>query len=71
MSEDANAMLPIIRQMHDAESDEARAGVLLQLPDVVLVRHVAVFAKACRQGGLELGDLFIDMRRAEWLEAAE
>lgn len=37
MSEDANAMLPIIRQIHDAESDEARAGVLLQLPDVVLV----------------------------------
>ena len=37
--------------MHDAESDEARAGVLLQLPDIVLVRHMAVFANACRQNG--------------------
>ena len=29
MSDDANAMLLIIRQMHDAESGPERAGVLL------------------------------------------
>lgn len=66
MSDGVNAMLPIIRQMHEAESDEARAKILLQVPDAVLMRHMAVFAKACRRAGFELGELFIDVRRAEW-----
>ena len=41
------------------------------MPDIVLVRRMAVFAKACRQGDFELGELFIGVRRAEWLDAAE
>lgn len=63
---DANQQLPIIRQMLDAESDEARARILLVVPDVILMRHREVFEKACRLVGFELGEEFIAIRRAEW-----
>ncbi|WP_406871604.1 hypothetical protein WHT83_14890 [Aminobacter sp. P9b] len=63
---DANQMLPIIRQMLDAESDEARARILLVVSDVVLMRHREVFEQACRRIGFDLGEQFIAVRRAEW-----
>lgn len=63
---DTNDMLPIIRQMHDAESDEARAQILLVVPDAVLMRYREVFEAACRRARFELGLHFIDIRRAEW-----
>lgn len=62
----SNQMLPIIRQMLDAESDQARARVLLAVPDIVLMRHMPVFTKACHRAGFDLGAFFIDVRRAEW-----
>jgi hypothetical protein len=61
-----DSLLPIIRQMHDAESDRARAGVLLTVPDAVLCKYRSVFDDACRRAGFDLGRKFIEMRRAEW-----
>jgi hypothetical protein len=61
------SMLPLIRQFHDAESDRARAGMLLRLPDGMLAKHAHVFEAACRRAGFEAGLAFIDLRRVAWL----
>lgn len=66
MSDDVNVMLPIIRQMHEAESDEARAKILLVVSDQVLMRYRHVFERACERTGFVLGIDFITIRRAEW-----
>lgn len=57
-------MLPIIRQMHDAADDQARALVLLTVPDSVLMKYRDVFDAACRRAGFDLGLSFIEIRRA-------
>ena len=57
-------MLPIIRQMHDAADDHARAAVLLCVPDSVLLKYRDVFEAACRRAGFNLGLSYIDVRRA-------
>lgn len=59
-------MLPIIRQMIDAPDDRARAGVLLAVPDTVLMKHREQFEAVCRRAGFDLGQHFIDIRRASW-----
>jgi hypothetical protein len=61
-----DTMLPIIRQMHDAESDQERARILLAVPDAVLRRYREVFEAACLRAGFDLGVSFIEIRRAEW-----
>ncbi|QOF71454.1 hypothetical protein IG197_27550 [Aminobacter sp. SR38] len=61
-----DAMLPIIRQLHDAESDQTRARILLVVPDAVLQRYREVFEAACLRVGFDLGVAFIQIRRAEW-----
>lgn len=61
-----DAMLPVIRQMHDAESDRERARILLTVPDAVLMKYREVFEGACRRVQFEAGLQFIDIRRAEW-----
>ena len=59
-----DTMLPIIRQMHDAADDHARAAVLLCVPDSVLLKYRDVFEAACRRAGFNLGLSYIDVRRA-------
>lgn len=61
-----DALLPIIREMHDAETDAKRATVLLQVSDQVLAKYREVFEAACRRAGFELGVEFITVRRACW-----
>lgn len=61
-----DSMLPIIRQMLDAESDRARAGVLLAVSDQVLMKYRDVFEATCRRAGFDLGVEFIAWRRAAW-----
>lgn len=63
---DPLSMLPIIRQMHDAEDDRARGRILLTVPDLVLWKHREVFEAACRRAAFEAGLAFIDWRRASW-----
>ncbi|MHB2265017.1 hypothetical protein [Aliihoeflea sp. PC F10.4] len=59
-------LLPIIRQMHDAADDRARARVLLAVSDTVLMRHREVFERACARAQFEIGRQYIDVRRASW-----
>ena len=61
-----DSMLPIIRQMHDADDHRDRAAILLRVPDMVLIKYREVFETACRRAGFELGLHFIDCRRATW-----
>jgi hypothetical protein len=62
----ADTMLPIIRQMLEAYTDEVRARILLRVPDAVLGKFRPVFEQACRRAGFDLGLAFIEIRRAEW-----
>lgn len=59
-------MLPVIRQMLDAENDRERAQILLIVPDAVLMKYRPVFEAACRRARFDAGLTFIDWRRAGW-----
>ena len=61
-----DTLLPIIRQMHEARTDEERARLLLQVPDAVLMKYREVFERACEHAGFDLGLQFITVRRAAW-----
>ncbi len=62
----SDTMLPIIRQLHDAPDDRARARLLLAAPDAVLAKYRDVFDAACRRAGFAAGLRFLDWRRAAW-----
>lgn len=61
-----DSMLPIIRQMHEADSDRARAAILLAVSDAVLMKYRHVFEAACRRAAFGAGLDFINWRRAAW-----
>lgn len=61
-----DSMLPIIREMHDAATDEERAKVLLIVSDAVLMKYRHVFEAACEHAGFECGLEWINVRRAAW-----
>lgn len=61
-----NAQLPVIREIHEAESDRERASILLRVPDTVLMKYREVFEAACRRVGFDTGLEFINWRRAGW-----
>jgi len=59
-------LLPIIRQMHDAPDDVARAIVLLAVSDAVLMKYLPVFERACVVASFEEGVAYLSFRRASW-----
>ncbi|WP_265518948.1 hypothetical protein [Nitratireductor luteus] len=61
-----HSMIPIIREMHDAGSDEERARVLLMVSDAVLMKYRHVFEAACRHAQFDCGLEYINVRRAAW-----
>lgn len=61
-----DTMLPLIREMHDAADDRDRAGILLILPDAVLMKHREIFEAACHRARFEAGLQFIAARHAAW-----
>lgn len=61
-----DTMLPIIRQMHGAPDDRARALILLQLPDAVLAKYRDAFAGACRRAAFAAGLEYLERRCARW-----
>ncbi|MGE0425289.1 MAG: hypothetical protein AB7O88_23725 [Reyranellaceae bacterium] len=61
-----DTMLPILRQLHDAPDDRARARLLLATPDAVMAKYRPVFEAACRRASFDLGLEFIQWRRAAW-----
>lgn len=61
-----DSMLPILRQMHDAETDQERARLLLQCPDAILLKYRDAFEAACQRARFDAGIVFIAWRRATW-----
>jgi hypothetical protein len=59
-----DSMIPIIRQLHDADGDRARAQILLRVDDATLLKFHPVFAGACRKAGFEPGVAFVEIRIA-------
>jgi hypothetical protein len=61
-----DSMLPIIREMLDAGSDEERGRIMLRAPDAVLIKYRDQFEIACRKAHFDVGLEFIDVRRAAY-----
>lgn len=57
-----DSMLPILRQMHDAETDQERARLLLQCPDAILLKYRSAFEAACLRARFDIGVEFIAWR---------
>lgn len=56
----SNALDPFVRQMRDAESDAARALVLLSAPLFTLMRWKDVFREHCRRAAFDEGGDYLD-----------
>lgn len=59
-----DSMLPILRQLHDADGDRARADTLLRMPDSVMLKYPMVIDGACRRAGFEAGMNYLSLRIA-------
>jgi len=57
-----DSMMPILREMHDAPDDRARADILLRVPDTILLKFSPVFEECCRKARFEAGTNFIVLR---------
>lgn len=56
----ATTLDPFVRQMRDAESDAARALVLLSAPLFTLMRWKDVFREHCRRAAFDEGGDYLD-----------
>lgn len=54
-----DSMLPILRQMHEADGDRERAKLLLACPDMVLIKYCEAFDKACARAQFHAGQDYI------------
>lgn len=63
-----DSMIPIIRQLHDADGDAARARVLLAMPDNIIMKYTATIADACEKAKFHAGAEFV-LRRAVIMKA--
>lgn len=57
-----DTMLPILRQLHEADGDRARADTLLRMPDAVMLKYHEVIDRACRRAGFEAGSNYLALR---------
>jgi len=57
-----DSMTPLIRQLHDADGDRARAGILLAMPDTLVLKYSAVLADACARAQFSAGADFVGLR---------
>lgn len=57
-------MLPIIRQMHDADGDRERAKILLACPDLILLKFAGVLDEACQRARFAQGSEYLLSRIA-------
>ncbi|TPN79980.1 hypothetical protein [Mesorhizobium sp. B1-1-2] len=57
-----DSMLPMLRQLYDADGDRERADILLRMPDSVLLKYRGPIVECCRRGCFEVGLAFIDLR---------
>lgn len=63
-----DSMTPIIRQLHCADGDQARARVLLTMPDTILLKYAGTIGDACRRAGFEAGCEYV-LRRVTRMRA--
>lgn len=63
-----DAMIPIIRQLHDADGDRARARILLVMPDNILLKYAGTVFDACQRAGFQAGGEFV-LRRIALMRA--
>ncbi|MCV0352807.1 MAG: hypothetical protein K5863_22250 [Nitratireductor sp.] len=57
-----DTMLPILRQMHDAEDNRALALLLLAAPDMILSKYQGVIHSICRKRQFEPGEAYLELR---------
>ena len=57
-----DTMLPLIRQLHDADGDRARARLLLAMPDTMLLKFAGTVDGACRRAGFDAGCQYVHFR---------
>ncbi len=57
-----DTMLPLLRQLHEAEGDQARADILSRMPDSVMLKYRAAIVESCRCASFEVGLAFVDLR---------
>lgn len=57
-----DTMLPMLRQLYDADGDCARADILLRMPDSVLLKYRGSIIECCRRAYFEVGLAFVDLR---------
>lgn len=58
----SDTMLPILRQMHEAEGERALARLLLCVPDAVLLTYQDAVIGICRRRRFERGEAFVQFR---------
>lgn len=61
-------MIPIIRQLHDADGDRARAAILLAMPDSMMLKYAGTIGDACRRAGFPAGEEYV-LRRVAAMRA--
>lgn len=59
-----DSMTPLIRQLHDADGDRARARILLAMPDTLTLKYAAVLVAACERARFAGGGEFVRRRLA-------
>ncbi|TIR00847.1 hypothetical protein [Mesorhizobium sp.] len=57
-----DTMLPMLRQLYDADGDRARADILLRMPDSVMLKYRGSIEECCRRASFEVGLAFVDIR---------
>lgn len=57
-------VLFIVEKLDDATSNRERAGIVLRVPDAIMMTYGAVIASACRKGGFEAGWEFCQIRNS-------
>ncbi len=57
-----DTMLPILRQMHDAEDNRTLALLLLAAPDMILSKYQGVIREICRKRQFEPGEAYLELR---------
>lgn len=64
----SDSMIPIIRQLHDADGDQARARVLLSMSDAILLKYAGTIGAACQRAQFEPGAEYV-LRRVVAMRA--
>ncbi|RWG76153.1 MAG: hypothetical protein EOQ69_32450 [Mesorhizobium sp.] len=59
-----DTMLPMLRQLYDADGNRARADMLLRMPDSVMLKYRGSIVECCRRASFEVGLAFVDLRVA-------